>query len=229
MIKFLIGIAALFGTIAIYYIATLIYKKFPSPFTLPIITSTFVIILVLIMINVSYETYMLGGEWINKLLGPAVVSLAYPLYQQRETLKKLLFPLLYGVLFGAITGVTTGIGLGLLFQFDEFIIYSLSPKSVTTPVAMVISESLGGPTSLAAVFVMIAGIGGVLMHPFIYKLFRLDHPLGRGVGIGSASHALGTATAMENNQLEGSISTVAMVVSAVIVSVITPLIVAILV
>src|SRR5699024_10991687 len=97
--------------------------------------------------------------------------------------------------------------------------------SVTTPVAIDISESLGGIGSLAAVLVIIAGLTGVLLGPIMFRIFRLRNEVGRGVGMGSASHAIGTATAFENSELEGSISTIAMIVNAVFVSIITPIII----
>lgn len=228
MISLLIGFAAVIGTVTIYYAATRFNKKVPNPFTTPVIITSVIIIVILLIFQIPYDTYMLGGDWINHLLGPAVVALAYPMYQQRDVLKKLLFPILCGTLFGATVGVSTGILLTKWAGFDQLIIRSLAPKSVTTPVAMAIADTIGGATPLAAVFVMIAGIGGVLLSSMVMKLFRMNHSVGRGVGMGCASHAIGTATIMENNHLEGSISTIAMVVSAVVVSIITPGLIAVL-
>lgn len=228
MIDSLIAIAAITGTVGIYAAAVYIYKKFNSPFTIPIIIATVIIIAILLAFQIPYDTYMRGGEWINHMLGPAVVALAYPMYQRRGILKKMLVPILCGTMLGAAVGVSTGILLAKWSGFDQLIIHSLAPKSVTTPVAMAITDTLGGATPLAAVFVMIAGIGGVLISSTVMKYFRIHHPIGRGVGMGSASHAIGTATIMEHDQLAGSVSTIAMVVSAVVVSVITPGLVAVL-
>lgn len=222
MMNSFIAILSIVGTLVIYTFARQLHIKAARTYTLPVITSTLVILIILLSFHVPYETYMVGAKWINELLGPAVVALAYPLYQQRDTLKQVTVPILCGTVTGAIVGISTGILLAKWAGFDEVIIYSLTPKSVTTPVAMAVSESLGGITSLAAVFVMIAGIGGVLMSTFIFKIFRVDHYLGRGVGMGTASHALGTAKALESSLLEGSISTIAMVVSAVVVSILAP-------
>lgn len=222
MIKFLLGLLAFVGTLVIYAFARGLHMKAARTFTLPVITSTFTILVILLAFRVPYDTYMIGGGWINELLGPAVVALAYPLYKQRDTLKQVAVPVICGTMVGAVVGISSGILMAKWAGFDQLIIYSLAPKSVTTPVAMAVSESLGGVTTLAAVFVMIAGIGGVLMSPFIFKYGRIDHYLGRGVGIGSASHGIGTSKALENSLLEGSISTIAMVVSAVAVSSLTP-------
>lgn len=222
MMNSLIALLSIVGTLVIYTFARQLHIRAARTFTLPVITSTFIILVILLTFHIPYETYMIGGDWINELLGPAVVALAYPLYQQRDILKQVMVPILCGALIGAIVGISTGILLARWAGFDELIIYSLTPKSVTTPVAMAVTESLGGITPLAAVFVMIAGIGGVLMSAGIFKLFRIDHYLGRGVGLGSASHAMGTAKALESSLVEGSISTIAMVFSAILVSILTP-------
>ncbi|WP_026907176.1 LrgB family protein [Paucisalibacillus globulus] len=229
MANLLTALIAVLATYCIYLFANKIHSKVGYTFTAPVITSAIVIIAVLLIFHIPYETYMIGGKWINELLGPAVVALAYPLYMQRSVLKKFITPILTGTIVGAIIGISSGILLAKLAGFEEVIIYSLTPKSVTTPVAMAIAEMLGGVTTLAAVFVMIAGIGGVLFSSIVNKVFKINHYTGKSVGIGSASHAIGTSKALESSQLEGSISTIAMVISATVVSIITPGLVALLV
>ncbi|WP_028784472.1 LrgB family protein [Thalassobacillus devorans] len=222
MNNFIIGLAVIVATTLLYWGSVTVYKKFRHIYTVPIISSTLVTIVILLTFQISYETYMIGGQWIDHLLGPAVVGLAYPLYQNRDILKRMLVPVVTGTFIGAVVGITSGLLLSKWAGFSELIINSIVPKSVTTPVAMAIAEATGGAMPLAAVFVMIAGIGGVLIHPFVWRSFRLTHYIGRGVGMGSASHAIGTATSMERDQLEGSISTIAMVLSAVLVSILAP-------
>ncbi|WP_394219140.1 LrgB family protein [Halobacillus trueperi] len=222
MNSFLMASVIIIFTIFIYQGALFVYRRFRRIYTAPIIVSTVTIIILLLWFGLSYDTYMLGGKWIDHLLGPAVVALAFPLYQYRDLLKRMLLPILVGTSVGAFIGVTSGLLLSKWAGFSELIIHSIVPKSVTTPVAMSIAESSGGVMPLAAVFVMIAGIGGVLIHPIVMRYARLTHPLGKGVGMGSASHAIGTATSMERDPLEGSVSTIAMVLSAVIVSVLAP-------
>ena len=218
----IIGISTVVLTILMYQIALRIHKKWPHPFTLPVLLSMIFIIAVLLIFGASYDQYMIGGGWINELLGPAVVALAYPLYIQRKTLVKLAAPLLIGTTAGAFVGVISGLLLTYWAGFSEEILYAISAKSVTTPVAVVITETLGGITSLAAIMVVIAGISGVIVHQYVFKLFGIHSELGRGLGMGSAAHAIGTAEVMKESQLAGSISTVAMVNSALVVSIITP-------
>ena len=175
----IIGISTVVLTILMYQIALRIHKKWPHPFTLPVLLSMIFIIAVLLIFGASYDQYMIGGGWINELLGPAVVALAYPLYIQRKTLVKLAAPLLIGTTAGAFTGVISGLLLTYWAGFSEEILYAISSKSVTTPVAVVITEVLGGITSLSAIMVVIAGISGVIVHKYIFKMFGIHSELGR--------------------------------------------------
>ncbi|GAB3049143.1 LrgB family protein [Virgibacillus ainsalahensis] len=222
MNNLLIGFISIIGTLFAYLFALRVYWKWRYTFMAPVFIATTIIITFLLIFHIPYETYMIGGEWINHLLGPAVVALAYPLYQQHKTLKKLALPVITGTVVGAFVGVSTGLILAKWVGVDETIIYSLIPKNTTTPVAMGVADSLGGVDSLAAVFVMIAGIGGTMLSSVAFKYTGVAHHIGTGVGIGGASHAIGTAVAMERDPLEGSVSTIAMVVSAVVVSIIAP-------
>src|SRR5690625_4890744 len=221
----IIMLFGIIGTIIAYMIATWLYRRFHTTLLLPVAVATLFIVLFLVIFHIPYNTYMMGGEWINKFLGPAVVALAYPLYENRDTLKRFAIPMVIGTFSGAIIGVFTGVGIAILIGYDETVIYSIAPKSVTTPVAMDISTSLGGVAPLAAVFVMIAGISGAMLNPYVVRICKMNNYIGRGISLGSASHAIGTARALENSLLEGSISTIAMILSAVFVSVITPLLI----
>lgn len=220
-----IGIALLtiILTISIYFLTKKLYQVFPTPFTVPLLIGTVFLVVFLLVSGVSYETYMVGGKWIEQLLGPAVVALAYPLYKNRSVLKKYLFPLCVGVTLGAFLGMFSGAQLSRLLGIEELLIYSIMPKSVTTPVAMEVASTLGGIPALAAIFVMIAGIGGVIIGPPLLKLCSITHFIGKGVGLGSAAHAIGTAKALEYGELEGAISSVSMTLSAIIVSIMGPI------
>lgn len=217
----LIGALSIGGTIVIYIGAKAFHRVFQHPFTLPVLTATTIIISLLFIFNIPYETYYVGAQWIDRLLGPAVVALAYPLYKQWDTLKKYMASITVGVVVGAFIGICSGVLLAKWANFEDFIIFSITPKSVTTPIAMAIADEIGGVPSLAAVFVMIAGIGGGVMGQAVLKWCHVHHFLGKGVGMGCASHAIGTSVAMANDELEGAISTVAMSLSAIVVSIIT--------
>jgi predicted murein hydrolase (TIGR00659 family) len=226
--NFFIGLAGIAVTVILFNLSKKVNKKYPSPLTLPVLLATLFVVVLLLVFNIPYETYMVGGDVINELLGAAVVALAYPLYTQRETIKQLTKPIFIGVFTGAVVGISTGVLFAKWAGFDELIVYSMSPKSVTTPVAMDIAGTVGGAPPVAVVFVMMAGIGGGVISQLVFKWSGISNYIGRGVGLGSASHAIGTAKAMENSQLEGSVATVAMVLSAVFVSVLAPVLIFIL-
>lgn len=221
MIAFLI----VFFTILIYLAMMRIYSFFRLPFLLPVITATFFIIVFLLFFHVDYSTYMIGGKWINYLLGPVVVSLAYPLYKQRAVLLRNFLPILSGVFIGVNVGMVSGMMLAKLLGFSKEIILSVVPKSITMPVAMDITSKIGGISSLTAIFVMTGGLSGVIFGPIILKLFRIKSYVGRGISLGTSSHAIGLAKAIEYGEDALSISSVALTVCAITASVLGPIIV----
>lgn len=220
----LIGLVMVVGTIVVYILSKKLYIKFPSPLLLPITVSIILIIVGLSLLHIPYDTYMTGGSWLSHLLGPGVVALAYPLYEHRKVLKKLAVPILVGTTIGALIGIFTGVGLASLAGFNADILYSISPKSVTTPVAVSIIESIGGIESLGAVFVMFAGVGGTMLSSFIFNASSITSPTSKSIGLGCASHVIGVTKAMESSQQQGAISTVTMILSAVFVSMTLPFI-----
>ncbi|MEH7273586.1 LrgB family protein [Neobacillus vireti] len=212
-------------TVAAFFITTRIYKRYSYSFLIPVLTSTALIIIILCVLQIPYENYMIGGQWISSLLGPSVVALAYPLYKQRHFIIKHLFPILGGVLVGAFSGmVSVGI-LSKILGLNQTLILSVIPKSLTTPVAIEVTRGLGGNASLAVVGVMIAGIFGAIAAPVIFKFTRVSSPIGRGIALGSASHAIGTSKAAEYGELTFSMSSVTMTICAVIGSFLGPIIV----
>lgn len=130
-------------TVAIYLATLFVYRRHRRLYTTPVIVSTALIVIILLVFHLPYETYMTGGKWIDRLLGPAVVALAYPLYQFRDILKKMFVPIMTGTVIGAVVGIVSGLLLSKWAGFSDLIIHSIVPKSVTTPVAMSISESTG--------------------------------------------------------------------------------------
>jgi len=212
-------------TIAVYVVMNFFYIKYRRSFLIPILTSTVAMIVILLLFNVPYTTYMIGGKWLDVLLGPAIVALAIPLYKQQDVLKKNVLPIISGVLMGVVVGMLSGVLFAKLFGFSQDIILSLLPKSITTPIAIQITAAVGGISSLATVFVMIAGFTGVIFGPMFFKWTRMDTAMGRGIGLGAATHALGTSKAIELGEQEASMSSVAMTLCAIIGSVLGPVIV----
>ncbi|WP_078545003.1 LrgB family protein [Litchfieldia alkalitelluris] len=210
-------------TISVFAVMRLFYQKYHYPLFVPIATTSFIIIVALLAFNIPYERYMMGGSWIGELLGPAVVALAYPLYQNKDILKKYSIPVFVGVFVGSTIAILSGLWLSLLFKIDTEILLSLIPKNVTTPIAMDLAEMSGGVPTLAAVFVMVAGVGGAMFGPTILKMVKVNHYIGVGVAFGTASHGIGTARALEFGPKEGAISSIAMILSALYTAIVCPL------
>ncbi|AXH98919.1 LrgB family protein [Sporosarcina sp. PTS2304] len=210
-------------TISMYFVMNVIYVRLRSPFLVPILTTTIGVVVVLTMLDTTYDTYMIGGQWIDALLGPAIVSLCIPLYKQRELIKKNLLPIFSGVIAGGIVGMVTGVLAARMAGFSLEFLASILPKSITSPIAMQISEELGGIPSLATVFVIIAGLAGILVGPVINKWLSIDSAIGQGIGLGVAAHAIGTSKALEYGEREASMSSVAMTLSAIIGALVGPL------
>ncbi|MBU3569660.1 LrgB family protein [Priestia aryabhattai] len=225
MQEFFIAVFIILATVALYLVMAKVYVRFSYPILIPVLTTTIFVILLLLAFHVSYDEYMIGGKWINSLLGPAVVALAYPLYKQREMLVKYSVPIIGGVFVGLFAGMISGLVFAEVFGVDRSLILSIIPKSITTPVAIQIATGLGGVPSMTVVFVMIAGFSGVILGPLLLKWIRIKSSLGKGIALGSASHALGTSKAFEYGELTVSMSSVSMTLSAVLGSVFGPIVV----
>jgi predicted murein hydrolase (TIGR00659 family) len=185
-------------------------KAGKTPFLHPVLVSLSIIIVILKLVEVDYSTYMLGGQYIHFLLGPAVVALAVPLYDNIETVKKLLLPLLLGSFVGALVAAASVILIGLWFGFSDQILLSMAPKSVTSPIAIAVAEKVGGFPSLAAGLVLITGAMGCLVAPLVYKLLRITDPSVKGFVLGVGAHAMGTAYAFEYGVIAGAFGGLAM-------------------
>ena len=220
----LAGLFAGLTTIAYLFFNSL-YVKYRWTLLTPVLTTTVALIAILLAFDIPYSRYMLGGQWIGALLGPAVVALAVPLYKQRSLLVRNLWPVAAGVTAGALAGMLSGALLAKLLRFSNEMVMTILPKSITTPVAMQLAEGLGGIPSLAAVFVLIAGFTGLIIGPRLLKGLGVESPIGRGIGLGSSAHGLGTAKAFEYGIEDASMSSVAMTLSAVVGSFLGPVIV----
>ncbi|MGG4478721.1 LrgB family protein [Paenibacillus xylanilyticus] len=223
MSAFIIGIAMIALTVALYIPATRLYKRIKWPILMPVLTTTAVIVVILLITGINLDTYMLGGKWIQDLLGPAVVSFAFPLSKHMDVLKRNVIPILGGTLGGSIVGMFTGASVALLLGYPKDIVIALLPKSVTTPVAIQLADQAGGNASFTSLFVMIAGFSGILLGPLMMKWIRIKDNSAYGIGLGSASHALGMARSFEYGENAVALSSVSMIVSAIAGSLFLPL------
>ena len=201
--------SAYFGilmTAAAYCAATAVQKKTGLVICNNLLISALLIGAVLTAFHIPYDAYYQGGSVINSLLGPATACLAVNIYNKRELLKKYWLPVLAGCLAGTVTSIGSILVLSRLFGLDKDMTASLLPKSVTTPIATAVSEGHGGIVPITVAAVIVTGILGNLAAPFLVKLFRVKDPVAAGLGIGTCSHALGTAKALEMGETEGAMS-----------------------
>ncbi len=199
----------LFGltlTLVTFYFLNVLYQRKGWFVLNPVFTSILIIILILKTLHVSYEDYNRGGKVISFFLDPAVVAIAVPLYRGRKTIKENKGAIFFGVITGSVLGVASACGLAWILGAPKEIILTLAPKSVTTPIAIRIAEKIGGIPPLTACVVIVTGILGAIMGPILLDLLRIKDPLCRGIGMGVASHGIGTARAFEEGELTGAVS-----------------------
>ena len=187
----------------------------------PLVTATAAILAVLTAFQIPYSTYKAGGDVLSMLLAPVTAVLALNIYNQRRLLKEYFLPVVCGCLVGCLTSIASILLLCRLLAVDSTITASLLPKSMTTAIAVAISDSRGGIQSITVAAVLVAGACGAIFSPMFAKLFRITDPVAEGVAIGASSHALGTSKALEIGELQGAMSSIAICICGIITSILT--------
>ena len=218
----MVAISFIALTVGIFMLMTWLYKRSGISFLFPILTSTIVLIVVLALAHIPYDTYMEGGKFINWLLGPAVVAMAYPLYTQWDTIMKNRKIILSCVGVAMLAGMLTVLLMAWIVKLEDAVMLSYLPKSITSPVALQISAMIGGIPQFTVFFVIVAGIVGAICGPLCYRLFNIDTPVSRGVSMGSASHGIGVSKLTEYGEQTLSIGSVSMTLSAILGAVLCP-------
>lgn len=211
------------STVVLFILLSKLHKRYSYSFLLPIVTTTIVLIIALLLLNIPYDDYMEGGKWLQHLLGPAVVGLAYPLYNQRKLILKYKYTILLGIFVAMLSGLVSIFAMLKVFKIQDSLILTALPKSITTPVAMQVSETINGISSLTAVLVMIAGFVGALLGPIVFKVGKISSPISRGISMGSASHGVGISKLKDFGEKDLSIGSLSMGVSAVMGAILCPL------
>lgn len=208
----------LFGivlTVFSFYLAGGVSKKIKTPLANPLLIATIICIIILKTFKISYEDYMEGAQFVSMFLVPATAMLGLSIYRQRKILKEQFIPIVAGCFAGSLISMGSTVVLCRVFALHSDMMYSLLPKSVTTAIALDVSEQLGGLRSITLMAVILCGIGGAILHPIVIRILRLKDPVAIGVSIGTASHAIGTAKALEIGEIEGAVSGVAMGVAGI--------------
>ncbi|MCD8176922.1 MAG: LrgB family protein [Tannerellaceae bacterium] len=209
-------------TFSVYWISRLLQKKTGRVLLNPILLTIAVLITFLQFAGISYEVYDEGGKWIEFWLKPAVVALGVPLYLQLEAIKRQLLPIILSQLAGCLAGIFSVVLIAKLLGASREVILSLASKSVTTPIAMEITQTVGGIPSLTATVVVCTGLFGAVFGFQILHVGRVKSPVAKGLSMGTAAHAVGTATAMENGPRYGAYASLGLTLNGIFTALLTP-------
>ncbi|MGL5259103.1 MAG: LrgB family protein [Lachnospiraceae bacterium] len=211
-------------TMLIFLGCSMIQKKWKNPILNPLLLSIIIIIIILNITDISYDTYQNSAKILTYFLTPATVCLAIPLYKQWQILKDNVYAIVISIVIGCIAHALTIIGLMTFAREETFLILSLLSKSVTTAIALDITKVIGGISSITVIGITIAGISGSVFGPVLIKLFRIKEPIAQGIALGSASHAIGTSRAIELGEIQAAMGSLSIVVTGVLTVIIVPII-----
>lgn len=189
-----------------YGAGIMLKKKFKYAFLNPLLISIIFVIGVVMLCGVDYESYENSAQYLGYLLTPATVCLAVPLYQQMTLLKKNLAAVACGILAGVLASLGSVLLLAFLFGLEHDVYVTLLPKSITTAIGMGVSEELGGLVTITVAVIIVTGVIGNVIGEAVCKLFRIYEPIAKGLALGTSSHAIGTAKALEMGEVEGAMS-----------------------
>lgn len=203
-------------SLAAYEAGLLLKRRFKLALLNPLLIGTLCVMAVLVLLGIDYQQYNAGAQYISYLLTPATVCLAVPLYEQITLLKKNFKAVILGIVSGVLASLVSVLLLAKLFGFTHEQYVTLLPKSITTAIGMGVSEELGGIVTITVAVIIITGILGNVIADFVCKVFGIHEPVAKGLAVGTASHAIGTAKAMEMGPVEGAMSSLAIAVAGLL-------------
>ena len=203
-------------SILTYQFGMFIKKKWKLSIFNPLLVSIIAVMILLFVFDVDYVSYNDGAKYISYLLTPATVCLAIPLYEQLELLKNNIKAIMAGLISGVLTSLSCIFVCSLIFHLSHEEYVTLLPKSITTAIGMGVSEELGGIVTITVAVIIITGVLGNIIAENVCKLFHIEDPIAKGIAIGSASHAIGTAKAMEMGEIEGAMSSLSIAVAGLL-------------
>ncbi|MFW9606500.1 MAG: LrgB family protein [Pseudomonas sp.] len=221
----------LFGfgiTLAVYQVALALFERTRWIFLQPVLLSVSALIAVLMLLGIDYSSYKQSASMLTVFLGPATVALAVPLFMNLKRIRQLFWPILITLCIAGTLATVLGIGLAWLFGIDTVLQKTLLPKSVTSPIAMLVAEEIGGIAALAAIFVLITGVLGAIFGPALLTRLGVTSPAARGMAMGLAAHAVGTAQALQEGEETGAFSALAMSLMGVATAIMVPLVMALI-
>lgn len=209
-------------TLIVFFAARKLAARFKMPLLNPLLVAMVVIIPFLLLTGIPYKNYFQGSKILNDLLQPAVVALAFPLYEQLHQIRARWKSIISICFIGSVVAMVTGSVIALLMGATPEIAASVLPKSVTTPIAMAVGGSIGGIPAISAVCVIFVGVLGAVFGHTLLNLMKIHTKSARGLAMGTASHALGTARCSELDYQEGAFSSLALVICGIITSLLAP-------
>lgn len=211
-------------TLVAYVIGDWIYKRAGStPLLNPVLIAVLILIGFLSLSGLDYASYFEGAQFVHFMLGPATVALAIPLYKQFDKVRRSALALLVSLAFGSVSAVLTAVGVAWALGAGPETLASLAPKAVTTPIAMGISQQLGGLPSLTAVLVILTGILGAMLGPWTLTALKITDWRARGFALGTGAHGIGTARAIQVNPVAGAFAGLAMGLNGLLTALMLPL------
>ncbi len=211
-------------TLLAYQFGDWVYRKFNrNPLLNPVMISVTVLVAILLVTGTDYGTYFEGAQFVHFLLGPATVALAIPLYKQFHMVRRSAVAILAAILAGSLTAASSAVAIAWALGASAQTVASIAPKSVTAAIAMGISEKIGGLPSLTAVLVIATGIIGASLGPLVLNLLGIKDWAARGLAIGVAAHGIGTARALQVNEVAGAFAGLAMGLNALATAILLPL------
>ena len=209
-------------TFLVYAAASALFRRFKVAVFHPVLVTILTLIVLLRVLGIDYETYNRGGRFISVFLGPAVVALGLPLYQQWDAVRKNARAVASSMVFGSVVGVVAAVVPLIQFGVPHEVIVSVAPKSVTTPIAMAITAGLGGNESLSAGVVVVTGLIGAVIGPPILKLIGIGQATAFGLAMGAGAHGIGTARALEWGPVHGAAAGLAICLNGIMTALVTP-------
>ena len=199
-----------------YVIGVQLKKKFKLAVLNPLMISIIFVVGVVLLFKLDYPSYKKQAEILNYLLTPATIALAIPLYQQLSLLRKNLLAVICGIISGVFASMSSVLAMSVLFSLSHEDFVTLLPKSITTAIGMGVSEELGGIQTITVAVIIVTGVLGNVIGEGVCKLFRITEPISRGLALGTAAHAIGTAKALEMGEIEGAMSSLSIAVAGLL-------------
>ncbi|WP_083329707.1 LrgB family protein [Pseudomonas sp. D1-3] len=210
-------------TLGAYQLAIALYERTRLVFLQPVLVSTMLVIAILLLCGLTFTEYKTSAEALTIFLGPATVALAVPLYLNLRRIRQVFWPTVLTLLVAGVVATVLGVALAWLLGAEHNMLMSMAPKSVTSPIAMLVASQIGGLAALAAVFVMITGVLGAIIGPSLLRLCGVRNHAAMGMALGMTAHAVGTSRAMQESEECGAFAALAMSLMGVFTAILLPL------